>query len=389
MARARLRSDRSPDGAADRRRRGRDDRLDRARARRRRGMVGHTRDRLFSRPRRRLPLGSYRAAAGEGTARLAGLERRGGDRRLTAVVVAQPPPALQLLQQPSPARTAGPGRRLLVAPRHLRPLCRAASSRSPRPHDRRVDRPDDDHAPPRQHRDRGSRRLARVRGGARTWVVAVVVCRGVPVSLCGSAVLVVLAGRPLRRLPGAGGRAGAGLVRLPDRSVADPVAAVRARDHGRARARGRDGTDATSGAGRPAVPPRTSSARHRTDVLALVAHEPEQPADSARGVADPMARPRRLHGVLARVRRGVPGSGEDHREPGRPHLHPLPALLRRGRRQSRAGVDLREHGWQACGRRRGGNRRHRSGLQLPGSDVPERARDRPVVRSPPHPVQDP
>ena len=219
VARARLRSDRSPDGAADRRRRGRDDRLDRARARRRRGMVGHTRDRLLSRPRRRLPLGSYRPAAGEGTARLAGLECRGGDRRLAAVVVAQPPPALQLLQQPSPARTAGPGRRLLVAPRYLRPLCRAARSRSPCPHDRRVDRPDDDHAPPRQRRDRGSRRLARVRGGARTWVVAVVVCRGVPVSLCGSAVLVVLAGRPLRRLPGAGGRAGAGLVRLPGRSA--------------------------------------------------------------------------------------------------------------------------------------------------------------------------
>ena len=41
------------------------------------GWWAHTRDRLLPRPRRRLPLGSYRPAAGEGTARLAGLECRG------------------------------------------------------------------------------------------------------------------------------------------------------------------------------------------------------------------------------------------------------------------------------------------------------------------------
>ena len=44
-------------------------------------------------------------------------------------------------------------------------------------------------------------------------------------------------------------------------------------------------------------------------------------------------------------------------------------------------------GRQACGGRRGGDGRHRPGLQLPGSGVPERARDRPVVRSPPHPYK--
>ena len=154
-----------------------------------------------------------------------------------------------------------------------------------------------------------------------------------------------------------------GLIPVPDRIVGDPVSAVRPGGHGRARSRRRAGVDPACGECQPALPTSAVPAHLGTDELVLVAHEPEQLAHCAGGLAQPLARPRRVCRLLARVRRWLPLRWSRHRESRRPHVHPLSAVLRSGGSKFCARVDLREPFRPDRGGLRGRDAHARSGVQ--------------------------